>query len=94
MQMWHERKNKTLIQFTIVTDPPEALYWTTHKLKVADIRLVTRVPKEEKTHIRREIYEDIVARETAPHKNAVSKKRKDAVRDNAKARRKQQETRQ
>ena len=94
MQMWHERKNKSLIQFTIVTDPPEALYWTTYKLKVADVRLVTKVPKEEKTHIRREIYEDIVAREAAPHTNALPKKRKGTVSDNAKTRRKQQKARQ
>ena len=91
MQMWHRREDGTLIEFVIVTDPPEALYWMTYKLKVADIRLVTKVPKADKTHIRREIYEDIVARERAPHTNTVSKKRKNSVRDNAKTRRKQQE---
>ena len=93
MQMWHRREDGTLIEFVIVTDPPEALYWMTYKLKVADIRLVTKVPAKNKTEIRREIYEDIVARERAPHTNTVSKKRKSTVRNNAKARRKQQETR-
>ena len=91
MQMWHKRKDGTLIEFVIVTDPPEALYWMTYKLKVADIRLVTKVPSTDKTEIRREIYDDIVARERAPHTNTVSKKRKGTVRNNAKARRKQQE---
>ena len=93
MQMWHRREDGTLIEFVIVTDPPEALYWMTYKLKVADIRLVTKVPTENKTHIRREIYEDIVARERAPHTNTVSKKREGTVRNNAKTRRKQQKTR-
>ena len=60
MQMWHQRKDKTMIEFVIVTDPPEALYWMTYKLKVADIRLVTKVPSTDKTEIRREIYDDIV----------------------------------
>lgn len=92
MQMWHKRENGTMIEFTIVTDPPEALYWMTYKLKVSDIRLITKVPKEDKTHIRREIHEEIVARERAPHTDTVSKKREGTVRDNAKARRKQQET--
>jgi|11BtaG_2_1085332.scaffolds.fasta_scaffold00194_4 hypothetical protein len=93
MQMWHKRKDESLIQFALVTEPPEAMYWTTYKLKVTDVQLVTKVPAKDKTHIRREIYEDIVTRERAPHTNTVSKKRKDAVRDNAKTRRKQQKTR-
>ena len=91
MQMWHQRKDKTMIEFVIVTDPPEALYWTTYKLKVADIRLVTKVPSTDKTEIRREIYDDIVARERAPHTNTVSEERKGAISNNAKTRRKQQE---
>ena len=90
MQMWHKRKDGTLIEFVIVTDPPEALYWMTYKLKVADIRLVTKVPSTDKTEIRREIYDDIVARERAPHTNTVSKERKGTVRNNAKTRREQQ----
>ena len=89
MQMWHKRKDGTLIEFVIVTDPPEALYWMTYKLKVADIRLVTKVPAKQNGN-QREIYDDIVARERAPHTNTVSEKRKATVRDNAKARRKQQ----
>ena len=55
MQMWHKRKDGTLIEFVIVTDPPEALYWMTYKLKVADIRLVTKVPSTDKTEIRRDL---------------------------------------
>ena len=93
MQMWHRREDGTLIEFVIVTDPPEALYWMTYKLKVADIRLVTKVPAKNKTEIRREIYEDIVARERAPHTNTVSEKRKTTKRNDAQARRKQQEAR-
>lgn len=91
MEMWHRQQDGTLIEFTIVTDPPEALYWTTYRLKVKDVRLITKIPKTEQTHIRREIYEAIVASERASHPNTVSKKCKGTVRDNAKARRKQQE---
>ena len=92
MEMWHKRKDGSLIQFALATDPPEAMYWTTYKLKVTDVQLVTKVPAKDKTHIRREIYEDITSRERKAHPNTVSQKRKATVRDNAKARRKQQET--
>ena len=86
-------KDGTEIQFEIVTNPPEALYWapTSYKLKLTDIRIITKMPRKEMQAIRKEILNDIVEKESKPHPNTVPEKRKDTVRNNAKARRKQQE---
>lgn len=91
MQMWHRRKDGTIVEFLIRTDPPEALYWMTYKLKVSDIILVSKVAAGEKTKLRREIYDELVEKERNSHPNTVSKERKTTKRDDAKARRKQQE---
>lgn len=91
MEMWHKRKDGTIVEFLIRTDPPEALYWMTYKLKVTDIMLITKVPAEEKTKLRREIYDELAEKERNSHPNTVSKERKTTKRDDAKARRKQQE---
>lgn len=89
--MWHKKKDETIVEFVLQTDPPEALYWMTYKLKVSDITLKTKVPAGEKTKLRREIYDELVEKERNAHPNTVSKKRKTSKRDNAKTRRKQQE---
>ena len=95
MTCFHVMKDGTEIQFEIVTNPPEALYWapTSYKLKLTDIRIITKMPRKEMQAIRKEILNDIVEKESKPHPNTVSEKRKTTVRDNAQARRKQQEAR-
>lgn len=93
MEMWHKRKDGTIVEFLIVTNPPEALYWSpsSYKLKLTDVRIITKMPKKEMQIVRKEIFDDIVEKESKPHPNTVSKERKTTKRDNAKARRKQQE---
>ena len=71
MQMWHKRKNGTLIEFVIVTDPPEALYWMTYKLKIADIRLVTKVPNTDKTEIREISMTTLSPVKSAAHEHGI-----------------------
>ena len=91
MEMWHKTKEGQIVEFTITTDPPEALFWMTHKVKLNDIHIITKMPAKDKTKVRREIYDDILARDKAAHPNTLSEKHKTSIRDNAKARRKQQE---
>ena len=31
-----------MIEYTIVTDPKDAMYWTTHKLKKSNIKITTK----------------------------------------------------
>lgn len=91
--MWHKKKDGTIIEFVIITNPSEALYWSlsSYKLKLTDIRILTKMPEKEMQIVRKEIFDDIVEKESKPHPNTVSKKCKTTKRDDAKTRRKQQE---
>lgn len=93
MTCFHVMKDGTEIQFEIVTNPPEALYWapSSYKLKLTDVRIITKMPKKEMQTVRKEIFDDIVEKESKPHPNTISKERKTTKRDDAKTRRKQQE---
>ena len=46
-------------QYELRTNPPEAMYWDTYKLKVTDIKVLTDTNRETKTRVRQEIYRDI-----------------------------------
>jgi hypothetical protein len=46
-------------QYELRTNPPEAMYWDTYKLKVTDIKILTDTNRETKTRVRQEIYRDI-----------------------------------
>lgn len=57
--MYYERDG-TLIEYRLLTDPPEAVYWLTYKLKKSDIKLVTKFDRSTAAQIKQEIYEDIL----------------------------------
>ena len=48
-------------QYTLVTDPPAALYWnaSSYKLKLTDIKIITKCSPEDRKRLRREIIKDI-----------------------------------
>lgn len=46
-------------QYELRTNPPEAMYWDTYKLKITDIKVLTDANRETKTRVRQEIYRDI-----------------------------------
>jgi len=46
-------------QYELNTDPPEATYWENYKLKITDIKVITKADKEIKNRVRQEIYKDI-----------------------------------
>lgn len=68
MQMFYTNNNGTVIQYTIQTDPLEAMYWTTYRLKVEHIKIITKLDRQTMTKVRREIFNDIISREPNPTK--------------------------
>ena len=49
-----------LWQYELKTDPPEAMYWETYKLKRTDVKVITDADAETKKRIQQEIYKDIL----------------------------------
>jgi hypothetical protein len=58
--MYYERDG-TVIEYRLSTDPPEAVYWQTYRLKKSDIKLITKFNRSISAQIKQEIYEDILA---------------------------------
>tara|TARA_Y100000289_G_C3842687_1_gene109369 strand:- start:242 stop:517 length:276 start_codon:yes stop_codon:yes gene_type:complete len=82
-------KNKKEIQYSLKTDPAEAQYWTTYRLKKSDIKLETKTDRSTAALLRKEILDDITSTEKCNSKppNKVSKKRSGTViRNHAKTR--------
>ncbi len=48
-------------QYMLVPDPPAALYWqpSSYKLRLSDIRIVSKCSPEDRKRLRREILKDI-----------------------------------
>jgi hypothetical protein len=67
MKMFY-RREKELIEYTISTDPPEAMYWSTYRLKLGDIKLHIKLSRSMASEIKKEILHDIISRETNPSK--------------------------
>lgn len=92
MQMTYKQpKTSTLYQYTVQTDPPEAMYWETFKLLKSHIKLLTKTDNDTKKQITQEIYDDILSREPNSRSkrasnNEVQEKRPPAKSTNAKAR--------
>tara|TARA_Y100000114_G_C11538070_1_gene221262 strand:+ start:139 stop:375 length:237 start_codon:yes stop_codon:yes gene_type:complete len=63
--MFYQRSQKEVIAYHLKTDPPEAMYWSTYKLKPEHIVLVN-YDRGEETKICFEIYQDIIRSETCP----------------------------
>jgi len=58
----YNRSGET-IEYTIVTDPKEAMYWTTHRLKKSDLKIITKYDRTTAATIRQEILDDITSTE-------------------------------
>ena len=92
-------KDSQQIQYTLKTNPPEAMTWTTHQLKKTEIKIITKLDKAELIQIRQEIFDDIISREPNQRKkpkapnNKVQERSKTTNTKNVKAGVKQQKTR-
>ena len=65
MEMVYVKDGKT-IKYKIVTNPPDAAYWSTHRLKKSEIKLITKCDRSTSAAIRQEILDDIISREPNP----------------------------
>jgi len=85
------RRHDEFIEYTISPDPPEALCWSTHRLKKGEIFLKVKLDRSITAKIRQEILNDILSHEPNPTKKSppsedpIPKKRKTAKQQNAKA---------
>jgi len=57
------RRNEVQIAYTLVTDPPEAMTWSTYRLKKSHIKLLIKFDRQEAAEIRQEILDDILLTE-------------------------------
>ena len=70
MQMFYKRKG-SLVEYKLVTDPKEAMYWTTHRLKKSEIKIMTQGDRSTTAQLRQEILSDIISREPNPSKKST-----------------------
>ncbi|MBN86684.1 MAG: hypothetical protein CL885_04100 [Dehalococcoidia bacterium] len=80
MKMFYKRDGE-FIEYIISPDPPEALFWSTYRLKKGDIFLKVKLDKKIDSEIIQEILDDILSQEPRPkkaNKNEILEKRKAA----------------
>ena len=65
-----------IVEFKLVTDPDEALYWKNYKVKLSDIKIVTPCDRSTAASLRREILEDMKESSHEPKKvNSIKRLR-------------------
>lgn len=98
MEMKYVHNGKT-IQYQLMTDPAEAQYWTTHRLKKSEIKILTKCDRSTAALLREEILNDIISREPNPSKksqapkNEIQERRKSSKPQHVKARQTKQKAR-
>jgi hypothetical protein len=70
MQMFMKRDG-TVVEYKLVTDPAEAEIWTTHRLKKSEIKIMTKCDRTTAAELRQEILDDILSREPNPSKKSA-----------------------
>jgi hypothetical protein len=73
---FHVRDDGTHIEFELATDPPEAAFWSTYRLKPSHIKVVGKYDRSEKAALAREICNSIVEHEKPPPKPKPKKVRR------------------
>jgi len=58
-EMFYRDIDNDLWQFELHTTPPEALYWKNYKIRLEDIKVISKADKHIKNRIRTEILKDI-----------------------------------
>lgn len=93
------KRNGTEVEYKIVTDPKEAVMWSTHRLKKSEIKIMTQCDKATAASIRQEILDDILSREPNPSRKSsssedkISQRREAPKPQHAKTRQTKQKTR-
>ena len=60
MQMFFTDNDGSVIEYTLATDPPEAMYWTTYKLKKSDIKILSKTDRSKAALYREKILDSIL----------------------------------
>ena len=83
------RDNGEVIEYALATDPPEAVFWSTYKLKPAHVKVKAKYDRKTKYAIAKEICDDSNGlNEPKPEsstKNKIRQKRKTPGTKHAKA---------
>ena len=59
MEMYFVEADETAIQYTLKTEPPEAMYWATYKLKKSDIKIISKMDRSQAAMYREKILASI-----------------------------------
>tara|TARA_B100000497_G_scaffold128058_1_gene172896 strand:- start:66 stop:347 length:282 start_codon:yes stop_codon:yes gene_type:complete len=62
------------IEYTLVTDPLEAMYWSTYKLKKRDVKILTKASRTEAAKLRQEILDDIIQQEVSASTDKIQER--------------------
>lgn len=93
---FYVRDDGTTIEYKLKTDPPEAAFWTTYKLKPSHIKVVGKYDRKTKSALAKEICDEITRHEQSKPKPSIEdkirKKRQAARRQHAEVGEKQQKT--
>ena len=71
MQSTYRRSAKEQFRYALKTDPPDAMYWTTYRLKKSDITLIDKFNRAMTAEIKQEIFDDIISCEPNPSKKST-----------------------
>ena len=87
MRFTYARTPKEHFQYTLKTDPPDAMYWTTYRLKKTDVVLLDKLDKATTALVKQDIFDDIIS--TEPNPSSKSKTSNDEVSQRREARKPQ-----
>jgi|TARA_B110000211_G_C13771144_1_gene417571 hypothetical protein len=71
MRFTYARSPKEHFEYALKTDPPDAMYWTTYRLKKSDITLIDKFNRAMTADIKQEIFDDIISCEPNPSKKST-----------------------
>lgn len=81
------REDGTTVEYKLKTDPPEAVFWSTYRLKPAHVKVVGKYDRKTKNALAREICDDIIQSESKQSKpsseDKILKKRQAARKQHA-----------
>ena len=98
MQMYYKRDG-SVVEYKLVTDPKEATVWSTHRLKKSEIKIITKCNRTTAAEYRQEILDDILSLEpnpskkSAPTQDEIPQRRKARQPQHVKTRQTKQKTR-
>ena len=81
------------VKYTLKTDPPEAMYWSTYKLMKSHVKILTKANRKEAARLRQEILDDIIKQEVSRRSDEIQKRCETRVGEHVKTRQTKQKTR-